>query len=637
MKHTVMQNFQNVCLILFLCAVGMGDSAFANTNSNTKKETLNKIREEFLKEKIRVSQEQIDYWKNHKTPMPTNKQLYFEAPHNDAKNVAADFPNIGISVSNQIESEVHAAINPLDSANIIVSPINQTGSLTVPIYYTKDFGKSWKKSSVNLGPAVAESFVAGGGDPMFAFDANGTAYFSWINLYYTSFQFDTAYADMYWAYSTDGGATWIREKNDIIGRGYIVNQTVTSFFDKQWMIVDKTDSPYRGNLYCAMLHADGDDPRVGLRTKNAKNSFFTNSTVRPLSDDFAFNQFAGVDIAPDGSVNMIFLASKEGISANDMAMYHLRSTDGGSTFASEQKITPITHPRFSPDIASSTTVGILNQRVYPCPGIVIDKSLSPYRGRQYVVWSGYGTAQNNNRGFDIFLTFSDNNGATWSEPKIVNDNTNNITSDQYYPSIAVNDNGVVIITWYDRRNDPDNLNTDYFMTYSFDGAQTFVKNFPVSSEPTDFSTVGMQNNGFGIGEYNQTLATKHYAIPVWADARGGAGNLNIYAAFIPLKKDITSVQLYDVSPVSESISMSAPYPLPTQSGLVSTEYIVSTDCAITLDILDIKGEVIIPLFKGAEAAGKHVRTFSTSTLNAGTYICRLETPHGVISRLFIVK
>ncbi len=273
MKCNIMQRFHHLCLILFLGIVCMSDGVFAKTNNDSKKETLNKIREEFLKEKIRVSQEHIDYWKSHKTPMPTNKQSDVEATQNDATSVAADFPNIGVSVSNQIESEVHAAINPLDSANIIVSPINQTGGLTVPIYYTKDFGKSWKKSSVNLGPAIAESFVAGGGDPMFAFDANGTAYFSWINLYYTSFQFDTVYADMYWAYSTDGGETWLREKNDLIGRGYIVNQTVTSFFDKQWMIVDKTDSPYRGNLYCAMLHADGDDPRVGLRTKNAKNSF----------------------------------------------------------------------------------------------------------------------------------------------------------------------------------------------------------------------------------------------------------------------------------------------------------------------------------------------------------------------------
>lgn len=67
------------------------------------------------------------------------------------------------------------------------------------------------------------------------------------------------------------------------------------------------------------------------------------------------------------------------------------------------------------------------------------------------------------------------------------------------------------------------------------------------------------------------------------------------------------------------------------------EYMVSTDCAITLEILDIKGEVKMLLFRGAEAAGNHVKSFSTNSLNAGTYICRLETPYGVISRLFIVK
>lgn len=637
MKGIVMSKFQHLFLLCFVCSICINTHLFAQLKSDAKKEILEKIREEFFKEKIRVSQEQIDYWKKYKKAMPVHKELQHEGLQNDGKSIISEYPNVGVSVSNQIESEVHAAINPLDSANIIVSPINQTGNLTVPIYYTKDFGKSWKKSAINLGPAVAESFVAGGGDPMFAFDANGTAYFSWINLYYTAFQFDTVYADMYWAYSTDGGETWLREKNDLIGRGYIVNQQIESFFDKQWMIVDRTNSPYSGNLYCALLHVDGDDPRVGLRTKNTKDSFFTNSTLRPQSGDFVFNQFSGVDIAPDGSVNMIFLGSKEDISADDMAFYHLRSTDGGKTFVSEQKITPIIHPRFSPEIASATTVGILNQRVYPCPSIAIDKSSSPYRGRQYVVWSSYGSTQNNNRGFDVFLTFSDNNGATWSEPKIVNDNTNNLISDQYYPSIAVNDNGVVILTWYDRRNDPDNLMTEYFMTYSFDGAQTFEKNFSVSSQATDFSTVGLQNSGFGIGEYNQTLATKHYAIPVWADARGGSGNLNIYAAFIPLKRNITSVQSYDVSLVSDNISLSVPYPSPSPKGVVSCEYMVKSDCTITLDVLDIEGKIIMSVYHGTEKAGKHSRTFPTKSFTTGTYSCRLVTPYGVINRLFIVE
>lgn len=626
-----------IFITIVVWIIGSHLDVVAQVSSEFKKKKIDEIREEFFKEKIRVSQEQIDYWKKYQKILPSREAQYNKSSKEGNLTESSGYENIDVSVSNEIESEVHAAINPTDSANILVSPINQTGGLTVPIYYTKDFGKSWNKSTVNLGPSEPESFVAGGGDPMFAFDANGTAYFSWINVYYTSLQFDTVYADMYWAYSTDGGVSWQREKNDIIGKGLIIQQKVESFFDKQWMMVDRTNSPYRGNLYCAMLHSEGDDNRVGLRTKKANNSSFDQSTLRPKSNDFAFNQFAGVDIAPDGSVNMIFLGSKVGITSDDVAMYHLHSTDGGATFSSEQKISTIIHPRFSTQIASTTTAGILNQRVYPCPSIVIDKSSSPYRGRQYVVWSAYGTTQNNNRGFDIFLTYSDNNGATWSEPKVVNDNTNNITSDQYYPSVAVNDNGVLIITWYDRRNDPDNLNTEYFMTYSFDGGQTFVQNFSVSSQSTDFSTVGLRNNGFGIGEYNQTLATKNYAIPIWADARGGAGNLNIYAAFIPITSNITSIHSYDVSLVSEDIYLTTPYPSPSVAGDVSCHYMIKNSCSLRVDILDVTGKVIMTVYEGTAAAGNHDITFSTKTFSAGSYMCRLHTPYGVINRFFVVQ
>ncbi len=46
------------------------------------------------------------------------------------------------------QSELHAAINPADTGNIVVSAIQQgAGTLNYPIYYTQDFGNTWRKSS----------------------------------------------------------------------------------------------------------------------------------------------------------------------------------------------------------------------------------------------------------------------------------------------------------------------------------------------------------------------------------------------------------------------------------------------------------------------------------------------------------
>jgi hypothetical protein len=90
-----------------------------------------------------------------------------------------------VAGSDTSESEVHAAINPIDSNNMVLCPIKYnpygTPPLSLPIYYTKDFGKTWAQSSFNPVPKDVRAKVVGGGDPVFVFDSTGRLYFSWIN------------------------------------------------------------------------------------------------------------------------------------------------------------------------------------------------------------------------------------------------------------------------------------------------------------------------------------------------------------------------------------------------------------------------------------------------------------------------
>lgn len=53
--------------------------------------------------------------------------------------------NHAVSDGPEVESEIHAAINPTDSSNIVISPINMNasaGEVNCPIYYTNDFGQT---------------------------------------------------------------------------------------------------------------------------------------------------------------------------------------------------------------------------------------------------------------------------------------------------------------------------------------------------------------------------------------------------------------------------------------------------------------------------------------------------------------
>jgi len=80
------------------------------------------------------------------------------------------------------------------------------------------------------------------------------------------------------------------------------------------------------------------------------------------------------------------------------------------------------------------------------------------------------------------------------------------------------------------------------VAYSTDGGKTFTNPIIASTVPSNFATIGMKNNEFGIGEYNQVISTKGYAIPVWSDGRTGTGDLNVYASFIKLGDGSTSVE-----------------------------------------------------------------------------------------------
>lgn len=535
-----------------------------------------------------------------------------------------------VSNDSDVESEVHAAINPTDTSNIIVSPIKQaTGVLTCPIYYTKDFGKTWKKSNFTTAPHIANTTVLGGGDPIIAFDANGKAYMSWIHLYALGGNFNNLYVGMYWASSTDGGETWIREENDIIGHA----KTTQEFFDKQWMVVDRTNSPYRGTLYTALYHPVSNKQEIAIAIKPANSSAFNPQLVPVSSSDFTLVQFAEADIDEQGNVHVTFFGSKN---SRDYALWHSVSTNGGATFSTPVKVADAHVPRFSSDESNPNVVGISSQRFYPCPQFVIDKSNTASRGNLYLAWTANGMTTRGTNGLDIYFTRSTNNGKTWSSPTIINDDPEGSGLHQFYPSMAVNDNGVLTVTWYDRRNDPNNAQTHYYMAHSFNGGLSFTPNTQVSTVPSNFYTIGQKNNGFGIGEYTQVVTTNHYAIPVWADGRTNNGQLDIYAAFMPIQAGgVTTVER--IASVSEHIALYELLPNPAQY-MATVHFNTDQPMSLQLHVTDIRGEEVLPTVHTTVEAGEHALKLDISPLVNGSYYVHMTTPFGrLLKTLKVVR
>jgi subtilisin-like proprotein convertase family protein len=147
----------------------------------------------------------------------------------------------------------------------------------------------------------------------------------------------------------------------------------------------------------------------------------------------------------------------------------------------------------SPSIASDNTLG----------------SFSPYQGRLYITYAGRDARDsvNSAENTDIFLSWSDNGGASWSTPVRVNDDNSRVDGfseagyspfgvtqtgrPQIAPRVAVdNTSGTVVMSWLDTRHDASDVRVATYLTSSIDGGSTFggqtFANRPLT--PTDLAT-----------------------------------------------------------------------------------------------------------------------------------------------------
>ncbi|MCB0589487.1 MAG: exo-alpha-sialidase, partial [Phaeodactylibacter sp.] len=320
-----------------------------------------------------------------------------------------------ISDSEKPESEVHAAINPRDTNNIIIAGMvldaeSLLGTLSFPIYYTKDFGQSWGLSEFDgvsdLGPF---SLILGGGDPVLAFDTDGTAYLSWLT--FTINANFTIGIQLHWAISTDGGESWQRQESYIdAGDVASLDSPNSRFVDKEWLATDLSSSLHRNNLYAAYVEINLSDTTYNIlvKTKPADSNEF-GEAVDVTPEEIAFSQFSSIDVDRQGNVHVLFA----GATAQDVALgiYHCVSEDGGASFSDPVRISSLHLPCFPPGAGGDCDlVGIDSARVYPCPHLRVDKSGGEFDGNLYAVWTSDGFETELTSGVDIYYSYSKDGG-----------------------------------------------------------------------------------------------------------------------------------------------------------------------------------------------------------------------------------
>jgi hypothetical protein len=187
------------------------------------------------------------------------------------------------------------------------------------------------------------------------------------------------------------------------------------------------------------------------------------------------------------------------------ALKIVRSHDGGQTLEPASKIADIYYDWRVPQLSMSS--------------LAIDRSRGPFRERMYAVWPDArleGRTQ-------IFFSCSDDKGQTWSAPRVVSDDGAALKPgdhpNNFMPMIAVNKYGVVGVSWYDRRDNPDNLGYRVRFSASLDGGTTWLPSARVSTNANLVESADKRFNGGDTGGLAADADGIFHAL--WIDNRTG--------------------------------------------------------------------------------------------------------------------
>lgn len=435
-------------------------------------------------------------------------------------------PDVQVSAGNasRLHHEVTIAASPSDPARLLACSMifdSKDASRHVVAYLTADGGKTWT-------PTLEVKTTAFVGDPTCAFGVAGDAYLAALPLHYES---DADHETLVYR-SADGGATWSQP-------------TSLPFIDREWLVVDGTSGPRRGLLY---LHGnavrdptvDGDERIVFtlFRSTDGAKTFGAPQKLFSDGDHMSFGTGNAV-VLSDGTYAAVLSewTDRKNLVENDFKkpggkIKIVRSKDGGKTFEKA--------------VVAADWHGCQGWT----PGLAMlaaDSSAGPFRDRLYVTWPDRRSGR-----CEILFSSSADKGETWSPPITINDDQSPAQRDRarphLLPAVAVNKDGVVGVSWSDRRDaaEPGRQWTARFAA-SLDGGETFTPSVPLSPPETatvksDYMPIMAYSMGGGHHRPKARGGNLHLEIgPQWIDYLSAADTAGMAAgadgAFHPLWVD----------------------------------------------------------------------------------------------------
>ena len=407
------------------------------------------------------------------------------------------------SVYINAEVEPSIAVNPANPDNFIGAWQQDRwsggGSRGLVTAFTLDGGGTWTRALAPMSRCSGGTPANGGNferasDPWVSIAPDGTAY--QVALGFNN-QANGQNAILV-SRSTDGGRTWGNAISVRSDGAQVLN-------DKESITADPTDARY---VYVVWDRLTGNHaPTWFARTTDGGATW---EPARAIHDPGTNSQTINnqIVVLPDGTLIAAFTEIAN-VGPLDLRLRLLRSIDKGATWSAPITISDVqTLGTFDPETGTAIRDGSL------LGSIAVGKN-----GMLVVAWQDSRFAAGGHD--DIAIARSADGGLTWSAPLRINGNPD---VPAFIPTVAIRDDGVIGVTYYDFRGntpDPSTLWTSYWLATSSDGATWQER---LIAGPFDYATALLVGGQLFLGDYMGLATVGTTFLPFFGQTTGDVSN-----------------------------------------------------------------------------------------------------------------
>ena len=391
------------------------------------------------------------------------------------------------------EVEPYVAVDPTNPKHIVGAwqqdRWSNGGARGIVAGVSTDGGNTWTDMPIPGATVNSGGTDVRASDPWVSIGPDGTVYVAYLSLPDPNIGNPTA---LRINASTDGGYTWGAPTAAITNSG-----DTNVFDDKDSLTADPYTAKEAYVVWDRLNFSQNIGPAMFSRTTDGGQTWSTPvQIVNPTNGQTIANQLVVLpgDVLVDMAISIDY-------ATNISTIVVMRSTDHGATWSS-----PVT---VNTDGSVGTTdpnngVGVRDGGIIPM--IATD----PTSGNIYIVWQDGRFSGNTHD--DIAFSMSSDGGSTWSTPIKANQTPTNIpTAEQqaFVPTVAVEANGLVAVSYYDFRNNTGSgpTLTDRWVSFANPSQPNFTFGNEQRLTPTSFNMQLAPNaGGEFLGDYEALVA-----------------------------------------------------------------------------------------------------------------------------------